>query len=148
MNHWLAVFLLLAVSPRAGAGEPLTDLPKAIERAKAEKKHVLVEFTGSDWCVPCIAFDRNVMTNAAFVAFVKDRLVLVRLDIPYRRKIDPDLKKRNEALAEQYRVKVYPTFVVLDGNGREIGRRESYLGEPAGEFVKIIRRLIRKDGKQ
>jgi thiol:disulfide interchange protein len=27
-----------------------TDLPKALAQAKADKKMVLLDFTGSDWC--------------------------------------------------------------------------------------------------
>jgi protein disulfide-isomerase len=30
--------------------EWMTDLPKAQEKAKADKKLVMLDFTGSDWC--------------------------------------------------------------------------------------------------
>ena len=146
MSRAVLPVLLIAMLGWGGmAAEPelSTDLPAAIRRAKAEGKQVFVEFTGSDWCIPCIKFEQNVMTKAAFVEFVASRLVPVRLDIPYRKKIDASLKQRNEALAKKFDVKIYPTFLILDASGVEVGRRESYLGEPAEEFVKILNRLLR-----
>lgn len=148
MIRWLVLAGVLALRLPAAELEPLTDLGLAVERAKAEKKLVFVEFTGSDWCIPCIKFEQQVMGDTEFVNFVARRLVPVRLDIPYRKKIDVELKQRNEALAEKHGVKIYPTFLILDAEGREIGRRESYLGEPAGEFVKILQRIIRRPGKK
>lgn len=148
MNRVLLIFLLAATTLSAGDWEPLTDLPAAIERARVGKKLVFVEFTGSDWCLPCIRFEQQVMRDAVFVEFAARRFVPVRLDIPYRAKIDPELKQRNEALVEKHGVKIFPTFLILDGHGRELGRREGYLGEPAGEFVKLIKTLIRRLGKQ
>ena len=146
MIRWLVLAGVLALRLPAAELEPLTDLGLAVERAKAEKKLVFVEFTGSDWCIPCIKFEQHVMGDAKFVEFVAKRLVPGRLDIPYRKNIDAELKRRNEALAEKHEVKIYPTFLILDAEGGEVGRREGYLGEQAGEFVKILQRIIRKHG--
>ena len=40
-----------------------TDLDEAFKKAKSENKSVLVEFTGSDWCPPCIAMRKNVFSK-------------------------------------------------------------------------------------
>jgi len=53
----------------AAESEWMTDLGKAQEKAKAEKKLVLVDFTGSDWCPPCRALHNNVFTSAEFNEF-------------------------------------------------------------------------------
>jgi hypothetical protein len=45
----LAACFALAGAARAADAAWLTDLSKALTQAKAEKKHVLVDFTGSDW---------------------------------------------------------------------------------------------------
>ena len=46
---------------QAGAEELtwMTDVPKAVEKAKAEKKLVMLDFTGSDWCGWCIKPDAS-----------------------------------------------------------------------------------------
>ena len=57
----IALGLLLgfvATQVFAGEGEWLTDLAKAQEKAKSEKKMVFVDFTGSDWCPPCQALHK------------------------------------------------------------------------------------------
>ena len=59
-----------------------TDLAKAQAKAKAEKKMVLVDFTGSDWCPPCKALHNNILTSEEFVKYAKDNLVLVEVDFP------------------------------------------------------------------
>ena len=59
-----------------------TDLEKAFAQAKAEKKSVLVEFTGSDWCPPCIAMRKNVFSTKEFVDGAAKKYILVELDFP------------------------------------------------------------------
>ena len=51
MRKLVFTLLLGTALLRAGAAELSwsTDLPKAQAQAKAEKKMVLLEFTGSDW---------------------------------------------------------------------------------------------------
>ena len=49
----------------------------------AEKKMVLMDFTGSDWCPPCKALEKNVLSSPAFEAFAKENLVLVQVDPEY-----------------------------------------------------------------
>jgi len=54
--------LILATAATAGASW-MTDIDSALAKAKKEKKNVLVEFTGSDWCPPCIMMDKKVSQN-------------------------------------------------------------------------------------
>src|SRR6185369_1411948 len=116
--------LLLNVG--AAESEWMTDLPKAQAKAKAENKTVLMDFTGSDWCGWCIKFNKEVLHTSEFKDYAAKNLVLVELDFP-RKKPQPDaLKKANEALAKQYKASGFPTFVVLNKDGKEIGRQEGY----------------------
>jgi len=45
----------------------LTDLPKAQAQAKAEKKLVMLDFTGSDWCGCFKKLDAEVFSKSDFV---------------------------------------------------------------------------------
>jgi len=122
----------------ASEGEWLTDLPKALAKAKDEKKLVLLDFTGSDWCGWCIKFNKEVLATPEFKQYANKNLVLVELDFPRRKALSPELKKANEALKDKYRVDGFPTFVVLNGDGREVGRQVGYSeGGPKAFVAKL-----------
>ena len=132
----LVAWALLPVA--ASEGEWLTDLPKALERAKTEKKMVLLDFTGSDWCGWCIRFNKEVLSTSDFKDYAAKNLVLVELDYPSRKKLSAELVKANAALKEKYKVDGFPTFVVLNGEGREVGRQVGYLaGGPKAFIAKL-----------
>lgn len=119
---WLASFTVAALTASALASTPKgwsTDLDKAIEQAKAENKSVLVEFTGSDWCPPCIAMRKNVFSKKEFVDAASKKFVLVELDFP---KGDKELSEKNQPLAEKYQIEGFPTVVLLDSEGKEFTR--------------------------
>ena len=80
----LASLLALAFTASAFAGgEGWSDnYAKALAQAKAEKKLVLVDFTGSDWCGWCIKLDKEVFSKPEFKTYAKENLVLVELDFP------------------------------------------------------------------
>ena len=68
----------------AGAG--LAGLTAAIALAKAEKKVVLLDFTGSDWCGICKRLNKEVFSTPEFVQYAAKNLVLVEVDsswLPY-----------------------------------------------------------------
>ena len=129
----LIAWALLPVA--ASEGEWLTDLPKALERAKTEKKMVLLDFTGSDWCGWCIRFNKEVLSTSDFKDYAGKNLVLVELDYPNRKKLSSELTKANAALKEKYKVDGFPTFVVLNGEGREVGRQVGYLAGGPTTFI-------------
>jgi thioredoxin-related protein len=126
---WLASFTAAALTATAFAAEGWeTDLDKALEKAKAEKKSVLVEFTGSDWCPPCIAMRKNVFTKKEFIEAASEKFVLVELDFP---KGDKELAEKNQPLAEKFGIEGFPTVVLLDSEGKEFTRF------PASKFPKV-----------
>jgi protein disulfide-isomerase len=104
----------------------LTDLPKAEAQAKAENKIILIDFTGSDWCGWCIKFKKDVLDTPEFKEYAAKNLVLVELDFPSKKAQSDELKKANKALEEKYKVDGFPTLVVLDKDGKEIGRQVGY----------------------
>lgn len=99
----------------------LTDLPTALAKAKAEKKLVLIDFTGSDWCSACIRLRRSVLDTPEFRQYAADSFVLMEVDLPQREDFDPTLRAKNEKIAEQYHIAGYPTVVVLNHKGEVMG---------------------------
>lgn len=121
---WLASVTLgvAALTSTAFANTPAgwtTDLEKAFEKAKAEKKSVLVEFTGSDWCPPCIAMRKNVFTKSEFVDAASKKFILVELDFPNG---DAAVKEKNEPYAKKYKIEGFPTVILFTPEGKEFSR--------------------------
>jgi len=116
----------------------LTDLPKAEAQAKAENKIILMDFTGSDWCGWCIKFKKEVLDTKEFQEYAAKNVVLVELDYPNKKEQSADLKKANADLKKQYKVNGFPTLVVLDKDGKEIGRQVGYSkGGPEAFIAKL-----------
>ena len=116
----------------------LTDLPKAQTQAKTDNKIVLLDFTGSDWCGWCIKFRKEVLDTTEFQTYADKNVVLVELDYPHKKVQADDLKKANAELKKQYKITGFPTLIVLDKNGKEIGRQVGYAeGGPKAFIAKL-----------
>lgn len=120
----LAAFALAgtAIVSSAFANTPegwSTDLEKAFAEAKEKDKPVLVEFTGSDWCPPCIMMRKNVFSKKEFVSKASEDFILVELDYPNG---DPELKKKNDPYARKYEIEGFPTVILFDSKGKEFDR--------------------------
>ena len=123
LNH-LAVysFCVAAMVSTAFANAPEgweTDVDAALALAKKENKAVMLEFTGSDWCPPCIMMGKEVFSKDEFLKAASKDYVLVHLDFP---KKDKELAEKNQPHLEEYKVKGFPTVVLLDSEGVEFSR--------------------------
>jgi thioredoxin-related protein len=123
------------------SGEWLTDFDSAKQRAQAENKKILVYFSGSDWCGPCIQMKREVFEQAPFVEYASKNLVLVRADFPRNKKnqLDAAQKAHNEKLAEKYNPQGdFPLTLLLDGGGNVLFRWDGYASQSSADFVKEL----------
>ena len=122
----------------------MTDFEAAKARAKAEEKHMLINFTGSDWCAWCIKLDKEVFSKPAFKSYAEQDLVLVEIDFPRReQKQSQELKDQNEKLAMRYNVRGFPTILILSSDGSLIGRT-GYESGGAEAYVAHIRKMLVK----
>jgi protein disulfide-isomerase len=136
-----ACFALLQL--RAGEVDWQTDLPKAQAKAKAEKKLVMMDFTGSDWCGWCIKLNNEVFSKSEFVDYAKTNLVAVEVDFPRAKKQTEEQKKANQALQEKYKIEGYPTIIVLNGAGEKVGQLGYMPGGPKA-FIAELEKLRKK----
>jgi thioredoxin-related protein len=118
-----------------------TDLAKAKAEAKAQNKMVLMDFTGSDWCPPCKALHKNVLTSKEFKDFADKNLVLVEVDFPRNKEQSAELKKANRKLSEQFEIRGYPPIIVLSSDGKELKKQVGYGGQSAKDFVAELEKL-------
>ena len=136
---WLLLGFFTAAQLAVAADWP-TDYAKALETAKRENKRVLLDFTGSDWCGPCIQLNKRAFSRPEFISYAEKNLVLVEIDYPQRKKQSPALVKQNERLAKQYGIeeKGYPTLVLLDPAGKIVRELSGYDGETAADLIAWI----------
>ena len=120
----------------------MTDFAAAQKLAKQTKKPMLVDFTGSDWCPWCIRLDKEVFAQKAFQDYAAKNLILVKLDFPRKSAQSPEEKQQNEALAAKYKVRGYPTVLLLDGDGTVIGKT-GYRRGGAESYVRHLKDLLK-----
>jgi protein disulfide-isomerase len=100
----------------------------ALTTAKAEKKLVLADFTGSDWCHFCVQLKKEVLDTADFKNWAADHVVLLELDYPQHKKQSDELKKQNARLKNQFKITGFPTVIIMNADGKEEGRLVGYGG--------------------
>lgn len=106
-----------------------TDLTKAKQQASTENKYILLNFSGSDWCGPCIRMHKEIFESEGFRTLAADKLVLVNADFPRLKKnqLSKELQKSNEVLADQYNPGgIFPLTVLLNAEGKMIKNWEGF----------------------
>src|SRR5580698_3670282 len=118
MMKLLAICIAFMLSP---AVTWMGDFNAAKTEAAKTHKLILINFSGSDWCGPCIRLRKEILESATFENYATDHLVLVRADFPRQKKNQPakDQIKRNEALADKYNADgKFPYTLLVNENGK------------------------------
>ena len=122
----LSLFLLATAfvgCSKSGAKDNLdweSNLETALQKAKQENKAVLVNFTGSDWCVWCKRLSSEVFTQSEFEKYAEDNLVLVKIDFPQRIEQSTETKMYNNQLAQRFGVEGFPTILLFNSQGKMV----------------------------
>lgn len=117
ISGFILVFLLSATILKANNWEnPFASisLTTAKEIAQVESKYVFIDFY-ADWCVPCKWMDETTYSDRNVINTLQNDFVSVKVNID-----DFD----GFTLKEEYNVKVLPTVIVLDQNGKVVRRYE------------------------
>ena len=134
----LAIYLLLALSPSVTW---LGDFSQAKTEATQKHKLILINFSGSDWCGPCIRLRKEILESDAFVNYASDHLVLVRADFPRQKKnqLSKEQVKLNEALADKYNTEgKFPYTLLIDENGKILKDWDGFPNETPEQFIAQI----------
>jgi thioredoxin-related protein len=119
----------------------LNNLNKAEQLAKNEHKLILLNFSGSDWCIPCMKLKADIFNSDAFQDYAKDNLILVNADFPRKKKnqLSSEQQKENDALAAKYNPQGrFPFTILLDSNGNKLKVWDGYYSQGPDNFVDEI----------
>jgi thioredoxin-related protein len=115
-------------------------LQSELKQAKEERKHVLLLFTGSDWCAWCVKMDQEVLDTPTFKAYADEALVVVEADFPNDKAgQSQELQARNRKLRNAFSVNSFPTLLFLDSTGKVVEYQEGYQEGGAEAYVARLR---------
>lgn len=150
MNLRIACFAALSACAVCAADKPAVDgaqpgrwtmdLDAAKKVAVEKRLPLLLNFTGSDWCGWCKLMDKEVFSKPAWDAYTKDNLLLVWVDFPNDKSLVPEkYVARNTALSEAFGVEGYPTYILLDDDGKtKLGQLGASRETTAESFIAEI----------
>ena len=145
MKTLLIIFALIATGPV----EWLNDFEAAKTIAGQNHKYILLNFSGSDWCAPCIKMKQEVFENDAFLRVAEKQLVLIRADFPRAKKnqLSKEQQRHNEALAEKYNpAGKFPYTLLLDADGKILREWDGYTFSSQDKFIgQLSKELKMKD---
>lgn len=119
----------------AHAADWTEDYAAAVAKAKKEHKMLLLDFTGSDWCIWCQRTDKEVFETQKFKDFADQKLVLVKLDFPRTKEQSDVLKAQNSALQEKYGIEGFPTLIALTSGEKVVFSQVGYKDGGPDAFI-------------
>ncbi|MFD1294563.1 thioredoxin family protein [Lutibacter holmesii] len=119
---------------------------KAEKLAKKKNKNLLIFFTGSDWCGPCKMLVEDFFETEQFKNIAEQDFILYEADNPRNKDLVSETQRAdNLKLGSKYKVSSYPTIVVVNSKGKEIGRKKSYnfMRDPSYHFS-FLEEIVKK----
>lgn len=140
MKLLLTLVLAIGLTSTISAQEWMTNLKQAKSISTKENKNIILVFSGSDWCAPCIKLEKQIWESSEFKNEAKEHWVLLKADFPRRKanKLSKEQTKENEKTAERYNPNGYfPLVVVLDSKGKILGKT-TYKDSSPKEYIKHL----------
>ena len=120
------------------------DFANAKKVAKEKNQLILLNFSGSDWCGPCIRMHKEIFDDAGFTKMAEQHLVMVNADFPRSKKnqLSAELKKKNEALADLYNPNGrFPYTLLLNAEGKVIKTWEGLPEQSPEQFTAVVKQI-------
>ncbi len=122
----------------------LTDFEAAKAQARSENKLLLINFTGSDWCPPCMMLEKAVFAKPEFRDYAANHLVLLEVDFPRRKNLSAEQRAANKKLAQKYGIEGFPTVIVLDPDAEPLGQFGYVQGLDAEKVIEVLDKALVK----
>ena len=117
----------------------------AVACASEEHKPIVLVFSGSDWCAPCIKLDKLIWQSKVFKAYAADHYVLYKADFP-RKKANrqaENLSKENAELAKKFNPNGYFPLVVVLSSQQEVLGKTGYEKLPPEDYIALLNTFIK-----
>ncbi|UOB16757.1 thioredoxin family protein [Abyssalbus ytuae] len=117
------------------------DFQSAQDLASKENKHIILVFSGSDWCAPCIRLDKKVWQSKDFRDYAANHWVLYKADFPRKKanQLPEDITRKNKELADKYNPQgMLPLVFILNKDGEVIGKT-GFKNISAKEYVEVLK---------
>lgn len=128
----------------ATPGKWTMDLDAAKKVAAEKKLPIMLDFSGSDWCQWCQLMEANVFSKPEWQSYASNSLMTVLVDFPQDKSLVPDkYVERNKKLQEEYGIEGFPTFIILDSDGKtELGRLSAGRDKTPESFEAELKKLF------
>lgn len=140
MRIFCTLTMFLIMSSFTGWG---TDIEKAKQQASSEHKNILMNFSGSDWCGPCIKMHHDFFEYEIFTTYADKNLVLLNADFPRQKKnqLPKSQQLQNDKLADKYNASgSFPLTVLLNEHGVVLKQWDGYPKMSVEEFIADIKK--------
>ncbi len=142
----LTTSLSLTVSSQGFAVKPdetawTTNVVAALASARADGKDLLLLYTGSDWCPPCMKLEEQVLSKAEFTTAAAENFVLVKFDFPQKTELSPELVAQNQHWSDRFGIDGFPTIVLIDKNEKPYAIT-GFKDEGPEVFVQLLNELV------
>lgn len=120
------------------------DFHVAAQKARDNNKVLLLNFSGSDWCIPCIRMHKEIFATDAFNQLADSLLVLYNADFPRKKKyqLAPSVSRQNDSLAAKYNPEgKFPFTLLLSPEGKILGKWEGYPENGIPAFLHSIKKV-------
>jgi thioredoxin-related protein len=118
------------------------NLAEAEKIAQKEHKYILLNFSGSDWCGPCIRMHKEIFESEVFKQMADTELVLVNADFPRKKKnqLTVSQQKINDEMADKYNAGgKFPYTLLLNAEGKVLQTWDGLPSESSESFTMEIR---------
>ena len=138
--------ILLLFSLFVFSQEKFSKFQQIKDAAQQENKNILLKFSGSDWCIPCIKLQKKVIDDPIFQEYISKNLVYIEADFPRKKgKLSADIITRNKELAGIYNKQgVFPKMVLLNANGKILKNWEGFDNATVNTMIQEINQSIGK----
>jgi len=118
----------------------------ALKKAATEDKPIVLVFSGSDWCAPCIRLKRHIFDSEDFQAYAAENYVMYDADFPRKKqnKLPEEKMNQNKSLAEKYNPKGYfPLVVVMDKDQNVLGTTGFVARTSPEKYIKTLNKFLK-----
>ena len=121
------------------------NIDEAKQVAAKEHKYIILNFSGSDWCGPCIRMHKEIFDDSSFQQFASSALIMVNADFPRNKKnqLSKEQQALNDKMADAYNKQgSFPYTLLLDADGKVLKAWDGYPKEDVPSFIEDIKQAI------